>query len=54
MTIVDIAVRLTGFERRLESVEAAIERMETRLAELDRLKEVVAELRFAAEDKQEA
>ena len=54
MTIVDIAVRLTGFERRLETIEATIERLEMRLADLDGLKQVVADLRFAVEDKQEA
>ena len=54
MSIVDIAVRLTGFERRLEIIEATIERLETRLAELDGLKQTVADLRFEIEDLQEA
>ena len=53
MTMVDLAVRLTGLERRLEILETSVARIDQRLIELDALKQAIGDLRIEIEDVQE-
>lgn len=53
MTITDVANRLAVLERRCQSVQEAVARLEHRFVELDALKQAVGELRFEIEDMRE-
>ena len=54
MTMVDLAVRVSGLERRLKILEASVARIDQRLLELDALKQAIGDLRIEVEDVQEA